>query len=63
MTVTFSGRYVITWHSDYEEPAFYMLRGKLQYELQYQNLRDRYAVVRRQGFGVEEARVYRQVPA
>ncbi|XP_005064505.2 interleukin-21 receptor [Mesocricetus auratus] len=44
VTVTFSGRYVISWHSDYEDPAFYMLRGKLQYELQFRNLRDPYAV-------------------
>ncbi|KAL6046472.1 hypothetical protein STEG23_021433 [Scotinomys teguina] len=44
VTVTFSGRYDISWRSDYEEPAFYVLRGKLQYELQYRNLRDPYAV-------------------
>nr|XP_048316168.1 interleukin-21 receptor isoform X2 [Myodes glareolus]XP_048316169.1 interleukin-21 receptor isoform X2 [Myodes glareolus]XP_048316170.1 interleukin-21 receptor isoform X2 [Myodes glareolus] len=45
VTVTFSGRYDISWHSDYyEEPAFYVLRGKLQYELQYRNLRDPYAM-------------------
>lgn len=52
VTVTFSGRYDISWRSDYyEDPAFYVLRGKLQYELQYRNLRDPYAVVRRQGTG------------
>lgn len=44
VTVTFSGRYDISWRSDYEEPASYVLRGKLQYELQYRNLGDPYAV-------------------
>ncbi|XP_021517827.1 interleukin-21 receptor [Meriones unguiculatus] len=44
VTVTFSGRYHISWHSDYEEASGYMLRGKLQYELQYRNLGDPYAV-------------------
>lgn len=52
VTVTFSGRYDISWRSDYyEEPAFYVLRGKLQYELQYRNLRDPYAMVRQPGMG------------
>lgn len=55
VTVTFSGRYDISWHSDYyEDPAFYVLRGKLQYELQYRNLGDPYAVVRRQGMGEQQ---------
>lgn len=44
VTVTFSGRYDISWDSAYEEPSNYVLRGKLQYELQYRNLRDPYAV-------------------
>lgn len=63
VTVTFSGRYDISWRSDYEEPASYVLRGKLQYELQYRNLGDPYAVVRWQGFGVGAAGVSRRVPA
>lgn len=46
VTVTFSGRYDISWDSIYEESSNYVLRGKLQYELQYWNLRDPYAVVR-----------------
>uniref|UniRef100_A0A8C2YRZ6 Interleukin 21 receptor n=2 Tax=Chinchilla lanigera TaxID=34839 RepID=A0A8C2YRZ6_CHILA len=40
VTVTFSGRYNIAWRSDYEDPAFYALQGKLQYELQYRNRAD-----------------------
>lgn len=44
VTVTFSGRYDISWDSIYEESSNYVLRGKLQYELQYWNLRDPYAV-------------------
>ncbi|XP_051001156.1 interleukin-21 receptor [Acomys russatus] len=50
VTVTFSGHYDISWHSDYEEASSssssssFTLRGKLQYELQYRNLRDPYAV-------------------
>ncbi|XP_023572280.1 interleukin-21 receptor [Octodon degus] len=40
VTVTFSGRYVVTWRSDYEDPVFYPLRGKLQYELRYRNRAD-----------------------
>ena len=49
MTVTFSGQYNISWRSDYEDPAFYMLKGKLQYELQYRNRGDPWAVVRNVG--------------
>lgn len=63
VTVTFSGRYDISWDSAYEEPSNYVLRGKLQYELQYRNLRDPYAVVRWQGVGVGATGVSRQVPA
>lgn len=63
VTVTFSGRYHISWHSDYEEPSSYTLRGKLQYELQYRDLGDPYAVVRWQGFGVGALGLPRQVPA
>ncbi|XP_054308684.1 interleukin-21 receptor isoform X1 [Pongo pygmaeus] len=44
VTVTFSGQYNISWRSDYEDPAFYMLKGKLQYELQYRNRGDPWAV-------------------
>nr|8ENT_B Chain B, Interleukin-21 receptor [Homo sapiens]8ENT_E Chain E, Interleukin-21 receptor [Homo sapiens]8ENT_H Chain H, Interleukin-21 receptor [Homo sapiens]8ENT_K Chain K, Interleukin-21 receptor [Homo sapiens] len=44
VTVTFSGQYQISWRSDYEDPAFYMLKGKLQYELQYRNRGDPWAV-------------------
>lgn len=44
VTVAFSGRYDISWDSAYDEPSNYVLRGKLQYELQYRNLRDPYAV-------------------
>ncbi|KAM6166293.1 interleukin-21 receptor [Erethizon dorsatum] len=40
VTVTFSGHYNISWRSDYEDPVFYALRGKLQYELQYRNRAD-----------------------
>uniref|UniRef100_A0A8C2M3B1 Interleukin 21 receptor n=1 Tax=Cricetulus griseus TaxID=10029 RepID=A0A8C2M3B1_CRIGR len=43
VTVTFSGRYVISWHTNYEDPTFYVLMGKLQYELQFWNLGDPYA--------------------
>lgn len=63
VTMTFSGRYVISWHTNYEDPTFYVLMGKLQYELQFWNLGDPYAAVRWQGFGVGEARVCWQVPA
>ncbi|MEJ1273855.1 interleukin 21 receptor [Cricetulus griseus] len=43
VTMTFSGRYVISWHTNYEDPTFYVLMGKLQYELQFWNLGDPYA--------------------
>jgi hypothetical protein len=62
VTVAFSGRYDISWDSAYDEPSNYVLRGKLQYELQYRNLRDPYAVVRWLGFGVGATGVSRQVP-
>uniref|UniRef100_A0A8C6WAZ2 Interleukin 21 receptor n=1 Tax=Nannospalax galili TaxID=1026970 RepID=A0A8C6WAZ2_NANGA len=44
VTVTFSGHYVVSWHSDYEAPTFYPLRGKLQYELWYWDLGDPWAM-------------------
>ncbi|XP_062957379.1 interleukin-21 receptor [Cynocephalus volans] len=44
VTVTFSGLYNVSWRSDYEDPAFYALRGKLQYELQYRNRGDPWAL-------------------
>nr|XP_054098696.1 interleukin-21 receptor isoform X1 [Callithrix jacchus] len=44
VTVTFSGQYNISWRSDYEDPDFFMLKGKLQYELQYRNRGDPWAV-------------------
>nr|XP_004668412.2 interleukin-21 receptor [Jaculus jaculus] len=40
VTVTFSGHYNVSWCSHYEDSASYVLRGKLQYELQYRNLGD-----------------------
>ncbi|XP_003795899.1 interleukin-21 receptor [Otolemur garnettii] len=40
VTVTFMGHYNVSWCSDYEEPDFYALKGKLQYELQYRNRGD-----------------------
>uniref|UniRef100_A0A8C9UNS6 Interleukin 21 receptor n=1 Tax=Spermophilus dauricus TaxID=99837 RepID=A0A8C9UNS6_SPEDA len=43
VTVTFSGHYNVSWCSDYEEPAFYALRGRMQYELQYRNRGDPWA--------------------
>ncbi|XP_010621860.1 interleukin-21 receptor [Fukomys damarensis] len=45
VTVTFSGLYNVSWHSDYyEDPVFYALRGKLQYELQYRDRADPWAL-------------------
>uniref|UniRef100_A0A8D2E572 Interleukin 21 receptor n=1 Tax=Sciurus vulgaris TaxID=55149 RepID=A0A8D2E572_SCIVU len=44
VTVTFSGHYNISWCSDYEDPDFYALRGKMQYELQYRNRGDPWAL-------------------
>ncbi|XP_037670699.1 interleukin-21 receptor [Choloepus didactylus] len=44
VTVTFSGHYNISWSSDYDDPAFYALKGKLQYELQYRNRGDPWAL-------------------
>uniref|UniRef100_A0A0P6JCG6 Interleukin-21 receptor isoform 2 n=2 Tax=Heterocephalus glaber TaxID=10181 RepID=A0A0P6JCG6_HETGA len=44
VTVTFSGLYNVSWRSDYEEPIFYALQGKLQYELQYRNRADPWAL-------------------
>nr|XP_012635562.1 interleukin-21 receptor isoform X3 [Microcebus murinus] len=44
VTVTLSEQYNISWRSDYEDPAFYALRGKLQYELQYRNRADPWAL-------------------
>uniref|UniRef100_A0A8C6A8N8 Fibronectin type-III domain-containing protein n=1 Tax=Marmota marmota marmota TaxID=9994 RepID=A0A8C6A8N8_MARMA len=43
VTVTFSGHYNVSWCSDYEEPDFYALRGRMQYELQYRNRGDPWA--------------------
>ncbi|XP_076997582.1 interleukin-21 receptor [Tamandua tetradactyla] len=44
VTVTFSGHYNISWSSDYDDPTFYALKGKLQYELQYRNRGDPWAL-------------------
>ncbi|XP_012500458.1 PREDICTED: interleukin-21 receptor [Propithecus coquereli] len=44
VTVTFSEHYNVSWRSDYEDPAFYALKGKLQYELQYRNRGDPWAL-------------------
>uniref|UniRef100_A0A8C0WJ81 Fibronectin type-III domain-containing protein n=1 Tax=Castor canadensis TaxID=51338 RepID=A0A8C0WJ81_CASCN len=44
VTVTFSGHYNVSWRSDYEDPAFYALRGKLWYQLQYRDLGDPWAL-------------------
>lgn len=44
VTVTFSGHYNVSWCSDYEDPDFYALRGKMQYELQYRNRGDPWAL-------------------
>ncbi|KAM6155910.1 interleukin-21 receptor [Rhynchocyon petersi] len=43
LTVTFSGHYNFSWSSDYEDPAS-LLKGKLQYELQYRNRADPWAL-------------------
>ncbi|XP_004450519.2 interleukin-21 receptor [Dasypus novemcinctus] len=44
VTVTFSGSYNVSWSSDYDDPTFYALKGKLQYELQYRNRADPWAL-------------------
>lgn len=43
VTVTFLGYYNVSWRSDYEDPTFYALKGKLQYEVQYRNRADPWA--------------------
>ncbi|XP_069920648.1 interleukin-21 receptor isoform X2 [Oryctolagus cuniculus] len=43
VTVTFLGYYNVSWSTDYEDPTFYALRGKLQYEVQYRNRADPWA--------------------
>lgn len=49
VTVTFLGYYNVSWRSDYEDPTFYALKGKLQYEVQYRNRADPWARVRSAG--------------
>ncbi|KAK2499104.1 hypothetical protein MC885_015287 [Smutsia gigantea] len=44
VTVTFSGSYNISWSSNYDSYNFYVLKGKLQYELQYRKLGDPWAL-------------------
>uniref|UniRef100_A0A5F8GKG2 Fibronectin type-III domain-containing protein n=1 Tax=Monodelphis domestica TaxID=13616 RepID=A0A5F8GKG2_MONDO len=44
VTVTYFGDYNISWKTLYEDPLYYALQNKLQYELRYKKLQDSWTV-------------------